>query len=420
MAIPAEGVPEMAEGRRPKSPSTTSSAILVINCGSSSVKFALFAAEETLPRVWSGVIERIGLANGRFRAVDGDGVAVIDETEDIADHDAALSLLFDAIERQPSGARLAAVGHRVVHGGSECDCPLLVTAALEERLRRLIPLAPLHQPHNLAGIAAVRSARPGLPQVACFDTAFHHSLPRLATLTALPRELYDEGVRRYGFHGLSYENVVNALRLDGADIGRERIIIAHLGNGASMCALQSGRSVETTMGFSTLAGLPMGTRCGDLDPGIILYLLAEKGMTVAEVQHLLYEQSGLLGISKLSRNMQDLLARLDEPAAVEAVAAFCYQARRHLAALTAALGGLDRVVFTGGIGANAPLVRAKICTGLEYLGIVLDTERNAGGARIISAESSRVLVEALPTDEELMIARHVRDVLAAKPLARRA
>jgi len=408
----------MAEGRRLKSlSSTTSVAILVINCGSSSVRFALFAAEETLPRVWSGVIERVGLANARFRAVDGEGVTVIDETEDIADHDAALSLLLDAIERQPSGARLAAVGHRVVHGGSECDCPLLVTAAVEERLRRLVPLAPLHQPHNLAGIAAVRSARPGLPQVACFDTAFHHSLPRLATLTALPRELYDEGVRRYGFHGLSYEYVVNALRLDGADIGRERIIVAHLGNGASMCALQGGRSMETTMGFSTLAGLPMGTRCGDLDPGIILYLLAEKGMTVDEVQHLLYEQSGLLGISKLSRNMQDLLARPDEPAAVEAIEVFCYQARRHLAALTAALGGLNRVVFTGGIGANAPLIRRKICTGLEYLGIALDFQCNAGCARIISTKSSPVLVEAFQTDEELVIARHVQHVLASEPAA---
>ena len=409
----------MTEPRRSRPVSAAASgAILVINCGSSSVKFALFAAEEPLPRLWSGAIERIGLANGRFHAVDAEGATVLDETGDIADHDTALRLLLDAIERHSSGARLAAVGHRVVHGGPECDCPVVVTAALEARLRQLIPLAPLHQPHNLAGIAAVRSARPSLPQVACFDTAFHHSLPRLATLTALPRELYEQGVRRYGFHGLSYEYVADALRRDGVDVDRERIVVAHLGNGASMCALKGGRSVETTMGFSTLAGLPMGTRCGDLDPGIVLYLLAEKGMTVEQVQHLLYEESGLLGLSGASRNMQDLLARPAEPAAVEAVEVFCYQARRHLAALTAALGGLDRVVFTGGIGANAPAVRAKICVGLECLGIAFDAERNAGGAPTISAEKSRVVVEAIPTDEERMIARHVRDVLAVKPAAR--
>lgn len=411
----------MTEPRRSRPVSTaTTGAILVVNCGSSSVKFALFAAEKPLPRLWSGAIERIGLENGRFRAVDGEGATVLDEIRDIADHETALRLLLDAIERHPSGAHLAAVGHRVVHGGPECDCSVVVTVALEARLRQLIPLAPLHQPHNLAGIVAVRSARPRLPQVACFDTAFHHSLPRLATLTALPREFYDQGVRRYGFHGLSYEYVAAALRRDGVDVDRERIVVAHLGNGASMCALKGGRSVETTMGFSTLAGLPMGTRCGDLDPGIVLYLLAENGMTVERVQRLLYEESGLLGVSEVSRNMQDLLARPDEPGAAEAVELFCYQARRHLAALTATLGGLDRLVFTGGIGANAHAVRAKVCAGLEYLGIALDAERNVGGARVISADGGGVAVEAFPTDEELMIAQHVRQVLAVQPAAREA
>jgi len=411
----------MAETKRSWSTSApANSAILVINSGSSSVKFALFAVNESLQRLASGAIERIGLADGRFHAVDAEDATVIDETGSFSDHDTALSRLLDAVERHPAGGRLTAVGHRVVHGGPECDCPVLVTPALEARLRQLIPLAPLHQPHNLAGIAAVRGARPDLPQAACFDTAFHHSLPRLATLTNLPRKLHDAGVRRYGFHGLSYEYVVDALRRDGADVERERIVVAHLGNGASMCALKDGRSVETTMGFSTLAGLPMGTRCGDLDPGIVLYLLAEKGMTVERIQRLLYEESGLLGLSGLSRNMQDLLARTAEPAAVEAVEAFCYQARRHLAALTATLGGLDRLVFTAGIGANAPIVRAKICAGLDYLGIGLDAKLNEGGARTISAKASGVLVEAFPTDEELMIARHVRDVLAAMPAAREA
>ena len=395
-------------------------AILVINSGSSSVKFALFTAEAPLSRLWSGAIERIGLANGRFHALDVNGAPVLDETGDIADHETALRLLLDAVERHPSGARLAAVGHRVVHGGPECDCPVIVTAALESQLRQLIPLAPLHQPHNLAGIAAVRRARPALPQVACFDTAFHHDLPRLATLTALPRAFHGQGIRRYGFHGLSYEYVVDALRHDGVDVAHERIVVAHLGNGASMSAVKGGRSVETTMGFSTLAGLPMGTRCGDLDPGIILYLLTEKSMTAERIHHLLYEESGLLGLSGLSRNMQDLLALPAEPAAIEAIDFFCYQARRHLAALTAALGGLDRLVFTGGIGANAPAVRAKVCTGLEYLGIVFDDERNTNGARLISADASRVAIEAFPTDEELMIARHVQQVLAAQPAAQRA
>ena len=291
--------------------------------------------------------------------------------------------------------------------------------AVEAHLRQLIPLAPLHQPHNLAGISAVRKVRPHVPQVACFDTAFHHDLPRLATLTSLPRSFYDQGVRRYGFHGLSYEHIVMELCANGVDIGRERIIVAHLGNGASMCALKGGRSVETTMGFSTLSGLPMGTRCGDLDPGLVLYLLSGRGMSVERVQDLLYEESGLLGMSGLSSSMEDLLSLPVDPAAVEAIEAFCYQARQHVAALTASTGGLDRLVFTGGIGANAPAVRAKICEGLEYLGIALDAELNADNDRVISADAGNVIVEAFATDEEVMIAHHVGRVLAAKPLAAR-
>ncbi len=394
-------------------PPASDGAILVINSGSSSVKYALFTAEK-LSRLWSGAIDRIGLGDSRFHAIDGSGAKLLDETEDIADHKTALKLLLDAVEQHPLGARLTAVGHRIVHGGPECDCPILVTARLEARLRKLSPLAPMHQPHNLAGIAAVRSARRNLPQVACFDTAFHHNLPRLARLTGLPRELYEEGIRRYGFHGLSYEYITDALRREAVDLEHERIIIAHLGNGASMCAVKSGRSIETTMGFSTLSGLPMGTRCGDLDPGIVLYLLTEKRMRIKQVQQLLYEESGLLGLSGLSSSMEDLLGQLSEPAAVEAVEAYCYQARRHLAALTATLGGLDRLVFTGGIGANASLIRAKICAGLEYLGIVIDPKRNADDERVISNETSWVTVEAFATDEELMIAQHVRHLLTAQ------
>ena len=405
----------MSELARPRKATQDASAIIVINCGSSSVKFALFAAAQSLSRLRSGSVGRIGLANGHFHIADADGVTITNKTGFFSNHATALGQVLEAVERDASTPRLMAVGHRVVHGGAECDCPVVITRALEARLRKFIPLAPLHQPHNLAGITAIRNVRPDIPQVACFDTAFHHALPRFAILTGLPREFCDQGIRRYGFHGLSYEYVVDALHGYGVDLDAERIIIAHLGNGASMCAVRGGRSVETTMGFSTLAGLPMGTRCGDLDPGIVLYLLTEKGMTVERVQHLLYEESGLLGVSGFSRNMQDLLARAAEPAAAEAVELFCYQACRHLAALTATLGGLDRLVFTAGIGANAPIIRAKICSHLEYLGIKLEAGRNTSNSRIISADGSRVTVEAFPTDEELMIARHVRRLLAKQP-----
>jgi acetate kinase len=258
--------------------------------------------------------------------------------------------------------------------------------------------------------------------VACFDTAFHQKLPRLTRLTGLPRSYADEGIHRYGFHGLSYEYVMAELRRrHGPAVAKERIVVAHLGNGASMAAIKDGRSVDTTMGFSTLGGLPMGTRSGDLDPGILLYLLTEKDMTAGQVQQVLYKQSGLLGVSGLSSNMQELLARSDSVAATEAVDFFCYQARKHLAALTASLGGLDRLVFTGGIGANAPLVRAKTLEGLSYLGLDLDHGRNDRNEPIISATSSAVVVETFSTNEELMIARHVRHMFAEqKPVARRA
>ncbi len=401
----------------------SNSAILVINCGSSSVKFALFADEADAPRrLWSGALQRLGLPEGRFAAKAEDGAILFDETIDIPNHVAALDLLLARVAELAPPNALGAIGHRIVHGGDDCDCPLLVTPALEARLRRLVPLAPLHLPHNLAGIAAVKVARPELPQVACFDTAFHQGLPRLARLTGLPRRFEEEGIRRHGFHGLSYEYVIDELRRrHGDDAANGRIVVAHLGNGASMAAFRGGRSVETTMGFSTLGGLPMGTRSGDLDPGIVLYLFMEKGMTAEQVQHLLYEESGLLGLSGRSRNMQELLACAgSEAAAAEAVEFFCYQARKHLAALTASLGGLDRLVFTGGIGANAHEIRAKICEGLAYLGIVLDETRNAAGEWTISSYGGDVVVEAFPTDEELMIARHVHLVLGDRPMAREA
>ncbi|MBU0590418.1 MAG: acetate/propionate family kinase [Gammaproteobacteria bacterium] len=397
---------------------STQQTILVINSGSSSVKFALFSSEASReisrPRLWSGAIERIGLNNGHFHVVDAEGAMAIDKAVVVDDHNAALRLLLTSVEQHSSVTSLAAVGHRVVHGGPDCDCPAVLSTGLEKRLHQLIPLAPLHQPGSLAGIEAIRNIQPDLLQVACFDTSFHHALPKLAKLTGLPHKYFAEGVRRYGFHGLSYEYVVYALKRNGVDVERERIVVAHLGNGASMCALMNGKSVDTTMGFSTLAGLPMGTRCGDLDPGVLLYLMAEKGLTLSHIEHLLYEESGLLGMSGLSRNMEDLLARPALQSAVEAVDYYVYQARRQLAGLTATLGGLDRLIFTGGIGANSSVIRSRICAGLEYLGITVDSKRNEAGEPRISTDNSQVAVEAFETDEEFMIAKHVHQLMTAR------
>jgi len=388
---------------------------LTLNAGSSSLKFALFTASGHPKRLWSGSIDRIGLPGAHFQLCDARRTILMDEPGAIDTHKAALIRLLQAIAHLPGSLDLVAVGHRFVHGGPECDCPKNVTPALVARLRRLTALAPLHMPANLAGIDAVHEARPGLLQVACFDTSFHHDLPRLARMTALPRAYAEDGIRRYGFHGLSYEYILQTLRKDGVDTDAERIIIAHLGNGASMVALRNGQPVETSMGFSTIAGLPMGTRSGDIDPGILLHLLQEKGMNPDEVADLLYNQSGLLGISGTSRNMRDLLESREENAA-EAVEYFCYQARLHLARLTGALGGLTRVVFTGGVGENSTEIRGRICTGLGYLDIHLDSAANKSGATLISKPGTRVTVEARATDEEQMIASHVAVKLAADPV----
>ena len=385
--------------------------ILTLNAGSSSLKFAIFAGSRAPRRLWSGAIDRIGLPGARFHLSDARGTRVLDQSGKIGTHVEALERLLVAIERQVDGPPLGGVGHRVVHGGPECDCPKRVTSANLDRLKRLTALAPMHLPANIAGIEAVSAARPDLPQVVCFDTSFHHDLPRIARLSGLPRALQEAGYRRYGFHGLSYEYILRALRADGVDVDRERTIVAHLGNGASMCAIRNGRSVETTMGFSTIAGLPMGTRSGDVDPGLLLHLMIEDGMTPQDVSRILYTESGLLGLSGISRNMQELLAS-DAAGAAEAVDYFCHHTRRHLAGLTASLGGLDRLVFTGGIGANSWQVRSAICEGLEYLGISLDRGANARGATVISASGGRVVVEARQTDEEAMIAGHVCAMLS--------
>ena len=382
-------------------------ALLTLNAGSSSLKFAIFENNASGRRLMTGSVERIGLQSSTFKITDEQGKKVFSSSAPIKNHEQALTHLLEQLDRFGNDFRLTAVGHRVAHGGPECDCPERVTPALIERLRALTPLAPLHLPANIAGIKAVEATRPDLPQIACFDTAFHNGLPMVAQMTGLPRSFDAPEIRRYGYHGLSYEYIVAALRANGVDVDHERILVLHLGNGASICALRGGKSVETTMGFSTASGLPMGTRSGDIDPGLIEYLLAQDQLDNAGLNDLIYVKSGLVGLSGISRNMADLLAS-PEQSAKEAIAYYCYHTRRHLVGLTASLGGLDRVVFTGGIGANAPQVRAAICDGLTYLGIGLDHARNLSGDTVISTPKARVTVEARLTDEEAMIAQHVR------------
>ncbi len=396
------------------------SCVLVLNAGSSSVKFALFSTDHPSCHL-TGAVDGIGRDRGRFHAIDATGANWVDEAPRVSDQEQAIELVLSAVERRGVTWTIIAVGHRIVHGGPDCDCPEFVTPELEERLKKLIPLAPLHLPHNLAGIAAVRARRPELPQVACFDTAFHQALPKLARMTGLPRDIAGHDIRRYGFHGLSYEFIVDQLRRRyGTAVDDERLIVAHLGNGASMAAIKGGRSVDTTMGFSTLAGLPMGTRSGDLDPGLILYLIMEKAMSAEAVQHMLYEHSGLLGISGTSSDMRELLQQINRPEVGEAIDYFCARARAYVGSLTATLGGLDRLVFTGGVGANAPDIRERICEGLGFLGINLDPARNRGAERMISRDKSRVQIEAFATDEESMIARHTVALLRPQAVAREA
>jgi acetate kinase len=384
-------------------------AILSLNAGSSSLKFALTGvrAGDVLATIATGKIEGIG-ASPHLIVRDAKGV-VLTEQRWPADtgmaHEAFLGALFDWIEVHLDGKRLIGVGHRVVHGGVAFTAPVLVTKAILQQLEALSPLAPLHQPHNIAAIRAAQAVRPGIPQVACFDTAFHQSLPPVATRFAIPRALHDEGVRRYGFHGLSYEYIARRLEEIDPNMARGRIVAAHLGNGASLCAMQCGRSLDTTMGFTALDGLVMGTRCGTLDAGVVLYMLEHKQMSPVDVEHMLYDRSGLLGVSGISSDMRDLLDN-SEITAREAIDLFVYRIARETAALAGALGGLDGFIFTAGIGENAAAVRATVCGRLTWLGIELDEDANEAGAPVISTPSSRVRVRVLPTDEERMIAIH--------------
>jgi acetate kinase len=389
-------------------------AVLSINAGSSSIKFALFglAGERSeLELISGGKIEGIG-SRPRLIARDaGNRVLVERRWEDQSlSYGLFLNELLGWIEPLSSKYRVVGIGHRVVHGGVEFAAPALITERVLDALTQLIPLAPLHQPHNLAAIDAARAGRPNVPQVACFDTAFHQSQPRVATQFAIPRALSEQGLRRYGFHGLSYEYVAGSLGHVDSRMAAGRTIVAHLGNGASLCAMAGGISIDTTMGFTALDGLMMGTRCGSIDPGLILYLQQQKGMSSEEVQQLLYEQSGLLGVSGLSADMRDLLAS-PEASAREAVELFVYRVSREAGALASSLGGLDVLVFTAGIGENSPAVRALVCERLAWLGVELDADANAAGSPLISTAKSRVTVRVMPTDEERMIATHTLAVV---------
>ncbi|PZU07714.1 acetate/propionate family kinase [Sphingomonas sp.] len=391
-------------------------AIVTLNAGSSSIKFALYELlGDNLRFDAGGKIEEIGTAP-RLRARNAEGDIILERDwlhDGGISHEHLLEDLFAWAATQLGDREIVAIGHRIVHGGQNFAAPRLIDDALLEALDALIPLAPLHQPHNLAAVRALRALAPDLPQIACFDTAFHHDLSPLATRLPLPRAFHDQGVRRYGFHGLSYEHIAGRLR--EADPGRAggRVIAAHLGNGASMCAMREGKSVDTTMGFTALDGLMMGTRSGALDPGVVLHLQTQVGMSAQEVEALLYKKSGLLGVSGLSSDMRTLHAS-EAPEAAEAIDLFVRQATRQAAALIPALGGLDGIVFTAGIGENDPVIRARICENLSWLGCGLDAEANARNAGVISAEQSRVVVRVIPTDEEAVIAHHVVDLIKAE------
>jgi acetate kinase len=394
--------------------------ILVLNAGSSSLKFAVFDARTVSSgggAIARGRVEAIGGA-ARFTVEDLAAGAAPAEVEcaPVRRHvdalRAVLHWVLAWVRGRGAGARLVAVGHRVVHGGVHFGTPVRIDADVFARLEALVPLAPLHQPHSLAAIAALREIDPGLPQVACFDTAFHRSQPMVAQTFALPRALTESGVRAYGFHGLSYEYVADALPDPLGAAAEGRVIVAHLGHGASLCALRGRRSVATTMSFTPLDGLPMATRCGALDPGVPLYLMRERGMTPDAVTNLLNTQSGLLGVSGISGDMRELLAS-DDPRAAEAIELFVYRAGRELGSLAAALGGLDALVFTGGIGEHAAVIRERICQRAAWLGVRLDAAANAAGGARISDADSPVSVWVIPTDEERVIARHAYRIAGA-------
>jgi acetate kinase len=387
--------------------------ILTLNAGSSSIKFALFRSNANLEERLRGQVEGLG-TTPRLLA-ETDGTRSVDQrlgVTEVTDHATALAAVLSLLNEKFGRIDVAAVGHRVVHGGIDFSEAVVLDAEKQAALARLNPLAPLHQPHNLSGVRAAHVAFPEALQVACFDTAFHRAHPWVNDTYALPREFYEQGIRRYGFHGLSYEYVTERLRQVAPMHAAGRVVVTHLGNGASMCAIRDGRSVGSSMGFTALDGLPMGTRCGQLDPGVVLYLMDEKGMTTREIEDLLYRRSGLKGLSGLSQDMRELEAA-GTPEAQQAIDYFVSRTRRELGAMAAILSGLDALVFCGGIGENAWRIREQICRGFEWLGIELDEARNRAGEMTVSAERSPVRVLVIRTDEEMMIARHTARLLAS-------
>lgn len=392
--------------------------ILVINAGSSSIKFQLFAVagQDRLERRMKGQIDGIG-ARPSLLAKDAEGRTLIDATYSVADVGGVPAALDRVIAflRQHIGGRLpAAVGHRVVHGGPDFRESIVVTSEVVERLDRFVPLAPLHQPNNLAPIRAILERQPHLFHVACFDTAFHRGHPEVADRFAIPERLHEEGVRRYGFHGLSYEYISRRLAEIAPEIAKGRIVVAHLGSGASMCAIVAGKSIESTMGFTALDGLPMGTRPGQLDPGVVLYLMSQKRMSAKDIERFLYHDCGLKGLSGVSNDVRELLASTT-PSAKLALDCFTYRIVLSAGMLTAAMGGIDGFVFTAGIGENAPVIREAVVRRLAWLGIELDAAANASDELLISSKRSPVPCYVIPTDEELMIATHTLRALHARP-----
>jgi acetate kinase len=387
--------------------------ILTINGGSSSIRFALFEASASLARILEGKVERIGLPKARLRVKGMETADNFSQPVKAPDHPAAVNALMDWIEKRLGHTALAAVGHRVVHGGPKYHAPQRITKRMVKELCLLRPFDPEHLPEEIQLTRAFHRRFPTLPQVACFDTAFHHDLPRVAQILPIPRRYQAQGVRRYGFHGLSYAYLMKELaRVAGSKAAQGRIILAHLGNGASLAAVHRGKPIDTSMGFTPAAGIPMSTRSGDIDPGLPWYLATTDGLTAKRFNEMVNFESGLLGISQTSSDMRDLLeCERKDARAAEAVALFCYQAKKWIGAFAAAMGGIDTLVFAGGIGENAPPVRSRICAGLDFLGIKLDKKKDRVNAAVISSKSSRVPVRVIHTDEEWMIASTVCRVL---------
>jgi acetate kinase len=396
--------------------------VVTLNAGSSSIKFAFFEANDRLTALATGLAEMVGEGR-RLTMHDGQGTKTHEETweqgadgADGAFHAEALRRILEWRKAAFPDAKVVAAGHRVVHGGIHYAAPVVVSDKVLRDLKALVPLAPLHEPHNIAGIEAAQKAWPHVQQVACFDTAFHRAHPFVNDVFALPRRFYDEGVRRYGFHGISYEYVTGRLKEIAPHHAASRVVMAHLGNGASMCAIRDGQSVASSMGFTALDGLPMGTRCGQLDPGVVLYMMQEKQMDADAISDLLYRESGLKGMSGISHDMRELEVS-DKPEAQQAIEYFVFRIRRELGGLAAVLKGIDAIVFCGGIGEHAWRVRERVLEGMEWIGVELDRTANRTSAEVISSDRSRVRVFVIPTDEEAMIARHTISVMDQAALA---